>query len=171
MTKKESGARLGQLAADRGLSAYAIARKLGVSHTTAYGWLEGKFRPGREHLPGLARLLEVTMGEISTEGAEFAAERSREVAAALLRVVEACLAGEGIVPATTAETGEAAPFLPEELALVEQLTAADLIAYFDERAGGAFRDLPVDRKLALIQTILNPDPAAPNAEPETTPER
>lgn len=154
MHKEESGRILSRLAAAKGLSAYAIARHLGISHTTAYGWLGGQFKPGQRHLPALARLLEVPVDEISDDGAALSEEQRQRVEESVLEVALAALEHGDLVVATEEEIGEPATWTAAKRAAIAGVTPAALKTLLDALADGDFLSLPRHRMVALIEAFL-----------------
>lgn len=155
MTREESGRILTRLAEARGLSAYAIARELNISHTTAYGWLQGKFKPGRRYLPVLARLLEVPMSEISDDGAALSQEQRQQIAESVLEVALAALDHGNLATATEEEIGEPAPWSPEQHAAIAGITPTALKTLLDALAGQDFLSLSRARQVAILERFLN----------------
>lgn len=152
------GVKMKQAARRAGLSAYKIAKALDVYPPTVYDWWRSKYRPSPANLRAYAELVGMKMDEVQdgmviADRETWEAEVKDTASQIVLEALERIARGEDPGLAFGAATGGAEQLTGAEREAV-LAGAGQLLLYLNEAAGGDWQSLPPDRRLQIVDQLI-----------------
>jgi transcriptional regulator with XRE-family HTH domain len=133
-----------------GFRAGQVAKELGVQPQTVHAWFAGKRRVPPEMRQKMAEMFGVDQREFYAQEPAVRDEASRIIAEALQRIA----GGESVEAAFLAAAEGKGQLAGSETGDVKD-GAGKLLAYLNDEAGGDWKSLPPERRLAMVEKLLS----------------